>query len=91
MFVDAVAEPHHFLFLDQGAFHPGFGAGRRFLRDSCGRMPNFVKGVHHSLVGAAMQRPLKAHMAPVTAECRSESVDVITLAVKVEALNECSA
>ena len=30
-------------------------------------------------------------MAPVTAECRSDSVDVITRAVKVEALKECSA
>jgi len=30
-------------------------------------------------------------MAAVTAECRSESVEVTTRAVKVEALNECSA
>ena len=35
--------------------------------------------------------PLSAPIAPVTAECRSESVEVITRAVKVEALKECSA
>lgn len=30
-------------------------------------------------------------MAPTTDECRSESVEAITRAVNVEALNECSA
>ncbi len=35
--------------------------------------------------------PLSAPIAPVTAECRSESVEVITRAVNVEALKECSA
>ena len=35
--------------------------------------------------------PLSAPIAPTTAEYRSASVDVITRAVKVLALNECSA
>ncbi|CPU65700.1 Uncharacterised protein [Mycobacteroides abscessus] len=35
--------------------------------------------------------PLSAPTAPVTAECRSDSVDVMTRAVNVDALNECSA
>jgi hypothetical protein len=34
---------------------------------------------------------LSAPIAPVTAECKSARVDVITRAVKVDALNECSA
>jgi hypothetical protein len=35
--------------------------------------------------------PLSAPIAPTTAEYRSLSVDVMTLAVNVDALNECSA
>ena len=35
--------------------------------------------------------PLSAPIAPTTAECRSASVLVMTRAVKVDALNECSA
>ncbi len=35
--------------------------------------------------------PLSAPIAPVTAECRSARVEVMTRAVNVEALKECSA
>ncbi len=84
--VDAVAEPHDLAVVLQGVGEPRAGPVRRPLP-----RPDLLERGPHGLVGPTVQRPLSAPTAAVTAECRSDSVDVTTRAANVEALKECSA
>ena len=78
-----MAEAHDPLLAGQGVADPGFGlvgrADRARARPSPARWPRRAAG------------PLSAPMAAVIAECRSDSVEHVTRAVNVEALNSCSA
>ena len=55
------------------------------------RIPSSSKVCITASLAPPCSGPLRAPIAPVTAECRSDSVEVITRAVKVDALKECSA
>ncbi|MCY1457544.1 hypothetical protein D9M71_748490 [compost metagenome] len=54
-------------------------------------MPISLKVCMTASLAPPCSGPRSEPIAPVTAECRSERVEVITRAVKVEALKECSA
>ena len=80
-----------FFFWARASSIHAFARAAASWRDSSFRMPISSKVCITASLAPPCRGPLSAPIAPVTAECRSESVEVITRAVKVEALNECSA
>ncbi|CVN60105.1 Uncharacterised protein [Streptococcus pneumoniae] len=57
--VDAVAEAHDLLLLGQGVLHPCLRSGGGVLTGLLLPDADLVEGVHHGLVGAAVQRALE--------------------------------
>ena len=82
LFENTMAKTHDTLLAPQSFMNPCLG----FI----GRT-NLIEHFQYESVGPAVERPFQAPMAAVTAECKSESVEATTRAVKVEVLNSSSA